>query len=41
MLNRDFYVNLPRELVKRLNLMDDLVLKVIKSLYGVLKAGNY
>jgi hypothetical protein len=41
MLNRDFYINLPRELAKRLNLTDDSVLKVIKPLYGILKAGNH
>jgi hypothetical protein len=41
MLNRDFYVNSLRELVKRLNLTDDLVLKVIKPLYNILEAGNY
>jgi hypothetical protein len=41
MLNRDFYVNPPWELVKRLNLTDDLVLKVVKSLYGIPEAGNH
>jgi hypothetical protein len=41
MLNRDFYVNPPWELVKRLNLIDDLVLKVVKLLYGIPKAGNH
>ena len=41
MLNRDFYVNPPRELIKRLNLTDDSVLKVVKPLYSVLKAGNH
>ncbi len=40
-LNRDFYVNPPRELTKRLNLINDSVLKVIKLLYGVPKAGNH
>jgi hypothetical protein len=41
MLNRDFYVNPPWELAKRLNLIDDLVLKVVKPLYGIPKAGNH
>ncbi len=41
MLNRDFYINLPQELAKRLNLIDDLVLKVIKLLYSVPETGNY
>jgi hypothetical protein len=41
MLNRDFYVNPPWELAKRLNLTDDSVLKVVKPLYGVLEAGNH
>jgi len=40
-LNRDFYVNLPWELAKRLNLTDDSILKVIKPLYGVLEARNH
>jgi hypothetical protein len=41
MLNRDFYVNPPWELAKRLNLADDSVLKVVKPLYGVPEAGNH
>jgi hypothetical protein len=41
MLNRDFYVNPPWELAKRLNLTDDSVLKVVKPLYGVPEAGNH
>jgi hypothetical protein len=41
MLNRDFYINLSRELAKRLNLIDDSVLKVIKPLYGIPEAGNH
>jgi hypothetical protein len=41
MLNRDFYINPPRELAKRLNLTDDSVLKVVKPLYGVPEAGNH
>jgi hypothetical protein len=41
LLNRDFYVNPPRELVKHLNLRDDSVLKVVKPLYGVPEAGNH
>ncbi len=41
MLNRDFYVNPPRELAKQLDLTDDLVLKVVKPLYGVPEAGNH
>jgi hypothetical protein len=41
MLNRDFYVNPLWELAKRLNLIDDSVLKVVKLLYGILEVGNY
>jgi hypothetical protein len=41
MLNHDFYVNPPWELVKRLNLTDDLVLKVVKPLYGIPEARNH
>jgi hypothetical protein len=41
LLNRDFYVNPPRELAKHLNLRDDSVLKVVKPLYGVPEAGNH
>jgi hypothetical protein len=41
LLNRNFYVNLPHELARELNLNDDLVLKVVKPLYGVPEAGNY
>jgi hypothetical protein len=41
MLNCDFYVNPPWELVKRLNLIDDSVLKVVKPLYGIPEARNY
>lgn len=41
MLNRDFYVNPPRELAKRLNLTNDSILKVVKPLYGVPEAGNH
>jgi hypothetical protein len=41
LLNRDFYVNPPRELAERLNLTDDSVLKVVKPLYGVPEAGNH
>ena len=40
-LNRDFYINPPRELAKRLNLTDDSVLKVVKPLYGIPEAGNH
>ena len=41
LLNRDFYVKLLRELAKYLYLRDDLVLKVVKPLYGVPEAGNH
>jgi hypothetical protein len=41
MLNRDFYINPPRELAKRLNLTDDSILKVVKPLYGVPEARNH
>src|SRR5271170_4382435 len=36
-LNREFYVRLPRELL----INNNLVLKVLKPLYGVPEAGNY
>jgi hypothetical protein len=36
-LNREFYVRLPCELL----IDDDLILKVLKPLYGVLEAGNH
>src|SRR6266567_7664258 len=36
-LNREFYIRPPRELP----IDNDLILKVLKPLYGVLEAGNY
>jgi hypothetical protein len=41
LLNRDFYVKPLRELAKHLYLRDDLVLKVVKPLYGIPEAGNH
>jgi hypothetical protein len=40
-LNRDFFIKPPRELAAYLNLQDGAVLKVVKPLYGVPKAGNH
>ena len=41
LLNCDFYINLLQELAKRLNLIDNSVLKVVKPLYGVPEARNH
>ncbi|KAI0991737.1 hypothetical protein K3495_g16450, partial [Podosphaera aphanis] len=40
-LNRDFYVRPPFELREKLGLRDDMILKVIKPLYGIPEAGNH
>jgi hypothetical protein len=40
-LNRDFYVQSFPELIKLMRISSDCILKVIKSLYGVSKAGNH
>jgi hypothetical protein len=40
-LNREFYIHLPRELQSELGIGKDTVLKVLKPLYRVLKAGNH
>jgi hypothetical protein len=41
LLNRDFYIRPPPELAQRLGINENLVLKVIKPLYGVPEAGNH
>jgi hypothetical protein len=41
LLNRDFYINLPRELARELNLKESSVLKVLRPLYGVPESGNH
>ena len=41
LLNRDFYINPPRELARELNLKESSVLKVLRPLYGVLESGNH
>jgi hypothetical protein len=41
LLNRDFYVNPPRELAKLLNLKDNSVLKIVKPLFSVSEAENH
>jgi hypothetical protein len=40
-LNRDFYINPPRELAQQLNLKPGSILRVVKPLYGVPEAGNH
>jgi hypothetical protein len=40
-LNRDFYVQSSPELIKLMGIFSDCILKVVKSLYGVSKAGNH
>ena len=40
-LNRDFYINPPRELAYEMDLEKGSVLKVVKPLYGVPEAGNH
>jgi hypothetical protein len=40
-LNRDFYVQSSSELIKLMNIFNDCILKVIKSLYDVSKADNH
>jgi len=41
LLNRDFYINPPRELIKELNFKESLVLKVLRPLYNVPESGNH
>ncbi len=41
LLNRDFYIRPPPELIQRLGLNGDLILRVVKPLYGVPEAGNH
>ena len=40
-LNHEFYIQPPHELQAELGIEKDLVLKVLKLLYGVLEAGNH
>jgi hypothetical protein len=40
-LNREFYVRPPKELQNELGLGDDVILKILKPLYGVPEAGNH
>jgi hypothetical protein len=40
-LNRDFYMQSFLELIKLMRILNDCILKVIKSLYDVLKADNH
>ena len=40
-LNCKFYIRLPRELQSKLRIGKDIVLKVLKPLYGVPEASNY
>ncbi len=40
-LNRDFYVQLSFELIKLIKISADCILKVIKSLYEILKTKNH
>jgi hypothetical protein len=41
LLNRDFYIRPPIELLQQLGLPTDSILKAIKPLYGVPEAGNH
>jgi hypothetical protein len=41
LLNHDFYINPPPELMRELDLEDSSVLKVVKPLYRVPEAGNH
>jgi hypothetical protein len=41
LLNRDFYIRPPHELLQQLGLQKDSILKVVKPLYGVPEAGNH
>jgi len=40
-LNRDFYIHPPLELSSELGIAEEAILKVIKPLYSVSKAGNH
>jgi hypothetical protein len=40
-LNRDFYVQSFSELIKLMGIFNNCILKMVKSLYGVSKAGNH
>jgi hypothetical protein len=40
-LNRDFYVQPPPELIKLIGISNNCILKVVKPLYDVPKAGNH
>jgi hypothetical protein len=40
-LNRDFYVQSLPKLIKLMRIFNDCILKVVKLLYGVSKAGNH
>ena len=40
-LNRDFYIKAPYELASMLGVENDSIIKIMKSLYEVLKAGNH
>ena len=40
-LNCEFYIYLPRELQNELKIGKDIVLKVLKPLYGVPETNNY
>jgi hypothetical protein len=41
LLNRDFYIHLPLELLDILQLSNNTIIKVIKPLYGIPEAGNH
>jgi hypothetical protein len=41
LLNRDFYIRPPPELAQRLGINENLVLKVVRPLYGVPEASNH
>src|SRR6266702_7399393 len=40
-LNRDFYIRVPLELSIVIKVLEGTILKVIRPLYSILKAGNY
>ena len=40
-LNRDFYIRVPFELSIALKVLQSIILKVVRPLYGILEVGNY
>ena len=40
-LNQDFYIKAPLELNTALKVLQDIILKVVRLLYSIPKAGNH